>query len=264
MTEFGIDVSHHNRVDDWRAVRGNNITFVSIKLTESTGFIDNAAAGHADGARAAGIRAGGYHFARNTDVAAQVRHFASQLRARGLTAADSLAPMLDMEADELRGRANPFVAEFIARLRGETGVRKVLVYANLDWLRNVLRPDEWADADVRLWIARFNGNPGNPGFAHPKLALHQHSAEGNVPGIPGHVDRDATIGSHTVASLLIGGGAATPPAPVPAPAATHVVRPGDTLSAIALLHHTTVDILVRLNHIANKNLIFPGQVLVLR
>lgn len=38
---------------------------------------------------------------------------------------------------------------------------------------------------------------------------------------------------------------------------------GDTLSAIALRFHTTVDNLVRLNNIANPNLIYPGQLLVI-
>lgn len=260
MTDFGIDVSHHNRVDDWKAVRGNNITYASIKLTESAGFVDNAAAGHANRARAAGIRVGGYHFARAGDVAGQVRHFATQLRARGMTGAGSLAPMLDMEAAELRGTANAFVDEFIDRLRAATGQRKVLVYANLDWYRNVLKPDRWADGDVRLWIARFNGNPGKPGFEHPKLALHQHTSEGKVPGIPGHVDRDATVGTHRLASLLLGNGG---PAPGPGPD-KYVVKKGDTLSTIAAAHGTTVAALVRLNDIENPNLIFPGQVLRLR
>ena len=260
MTDFGIDVSHHNRVDDWHAVRGNNITFASIKLTESTGFVDNAAAGHADRARAAGIQVGGYHFARNTDVGAQVRHFADRLRALDLLREGSMAPMLDMEADELRASATTFVSDFVRRLRDETGVRRVLVYASLDWWRNVLRPDEWADANLMFWIARFNGDPGNTGFAHPKLVLHQHTSTGRVPGIPGFVDRNVTMDGHTVASVVQTG--AAPVAASPA-SATHVVQLGETLFGIALRHHTSVDTLVRLNHIANRDLIVPGQVLVL-
>lgn len=262
MTDFGIDVSHHNQVDDWQAVRGNNITYASIKLTESTGFIDNRADSHADRARAAGIRVGGYHFARNTDVGAQVRHFGAQLRARRMIGADSLAPMLDMEVRELRVNANAFVADFIPRLRAETGVQRVLVYANLDWWRNVLRPAEWADADVLLWIARFNGDPGNPGFEHPNLALHQHSDRGTVPGIPGFVDRNATVGDHTLANLLQANGG--PAAPPPEAAEVHVVQGGENLSRIARQHGTTVAELVRLNNIPNPDLIFPGQLLHLR
>lgn len=265
MTDYGIDVSHWNRVDDWKAVRGNNITYASIKVTESTGFTDPAATNHANGARAAGIRAGGYHFARDTSIGGQVDHFAAQLRARGLLAAGSLAPMIDMEAAELRDNANPFLAAFITRFRQVTGVRRVLVYANLDWWTRVLRPNEWADADVVLWIARYNGDPGNPGWTHPRLALHQHTSSGTVPGIPGNVDRNATIGAHTLGHLVLDGTPAPGPGPTPPPAAsgTYTVRPGETLSEIAARHGTTWQELQRINNIPDANKIHPGQVLTL-
>ena len=52
------------------------------------------------------------------------------------------------------------------------------------------------------------------------------------------------------------------PTPTPAPSTnTHTVRAGDTLSAIARQHRTTVSELQRLNNIANVNLIRVGQVL---
>ena len=41
----------------------------------------------------------------------------------------------------------------------------------------------------------------------------------------------------------------------------YVVKKGDTLSAIAKKYGTTVDALVKLNGIKNKNLIYAGQVL---
>ncbi len=43
---------------------------------------------------------------------------------------------------------------------------------------------------------------------------------------------------------------------------TVTVGPGDTLSGIALRHHTTVARLVALNHIADPNRIYAGQRLV--
>ena len=41
----------------------------------------------------------------------------------------------------------------------------------------------------------------------------------------------------------------------------YTVQSGDNLSTIALNYHTTVNTLVRLNHIMNPNLIYIGQVL---
>ena len=62
----------------------------------------------------------------------------------------------------------------------------------------------------------------------------------------------------TVAGVL---GLAT--AGVVASADSYTVQSGDTLSAIAANHNTTVDKLVSLNNIANSHLIYAGQVLEL-
>lgn len=55
----------------------------------------------------------------------------------------------------------------------------------------------------------------------------------------------------------------TPPSPLPKPVTGQVYKvvPGDTLSAIAHRFGVTVEYLATTNHIANPNLIFPGQVL---
>jgi murein DD-endopeptidase MepM/ murein hydrolase activator NlpD len=44
---------------------------------------------------------------------------------------------------------------------------------------------------------------------------------------------------------------------------TYLIQSGDTLSQIASRHNTTVEALIRLNGIKNKNLIYPGQVIKL-
>ncbi|HLS36622.1 MAG TPA: LysM peptidoglycan-binding domain-containing protein [Bacillota bacterium] len=45
---------------------------------------------------------------------------------------------------------------------------------------------------------------------------------------------------------------------------TYLVKAGDSLSKIAADHNTTIDQLISLNGIKNKNLIYPGQVLQLK
>jgi LysM repeat protein len=52
-------------------------------------------------------------------------------------------------------------------------------------------------------------------------------------------------------------------APLQAQSATYAVRPGDTLASIAAQHSTTVGAIMRLNSIADPNLIRPGQKLAL-
>jgi len=49
----------------------------------------------------------------------------------------------------------------------------------------------------------------------------------------------------------------------PSPTMTYIVRPGDTLYSIGAQFHVTVTTLVNLNDIADTNLIYVGQVLVI-
>lgn len=220
MTEYGIDISAWNTVTDWGAVRGNGIAFTSIKVTESTNYVSPDASAQANGARNAGIAVGGYHFARNDSTPeSQAQFFASECRARALLQAGSFVPMLDMEATELRGSAVDFTRRFITAFRVYSGQSKVAVYSNLDWFQNVLRADQWADGNTFLWIAVWNGNPGNPGWSHPRLALHQHTDAGTVPGVNGVVDRDCTMPAFTLAQTLVGD---APPVPA-------VSTPGDIM-----------------------------------
>lgn len=265
MTDYGTDVSHWNAVSDWGAVRGNGISFASIKVTESTGYISPDASAQANGARNSGVAAGGYHFARNdTTPEAQAQFFASECNARALLEPGSFVPMLDMEASELTGNADDFTHRFIGAFRLYSGQSKVAVYSNLNWFNNILHPDQWADENVFLWVAVWNGDPGNPGWSHPRLALHQHTDAGTIPGIAGNVDRDCTVAPFALGDLLVGQSSPVTPPPPPPPAQpsdTYTVKAGDTLSAIAAMWGVTVSAVAVANGIANPNLIYPGQVL---
>lgn len=54
-------------------------------------------------------------------------------------------------------------------------------------------------------------------------------------------------------------GAKIKAAPAPAPAPTYVVKDDDTLGAIASAHHTTWQQLAQINHLADPDVITPGQ-----
>lgn len=53
------------------------------------------------------------------------------------------------------------------------------------------------------------------------------------------------------------------PAPPPPPTTTYVVQRGDSLMRIAARFNTTVSELIRLNNLANPNIIIPGQTLII-
>jgi lysozyme len=260
LTFYGIDIaSYQGTAIDWNATRGNNISFVSVKVTEDTDYTNPYTTAQTDGARAQGIAAGGYHFARPGDVAAQVDHFIAELAARGLLAPGSLLPMLDVEVD--LGDANTWIGAFRELFEAKTGVG-LLVYASLDWYQHILVPSRWASASTRLWVAQWNGDPGHPDYTDPALAIHQHTNRGSVPGFGGLVDRDATVDGVDLSAVLIGG--VTTPAPPSAPSdgwVSYTVVAGDTLSGIAARTGTTWQELARRNAISNPDLIRVGQVI---
>ncbi len=71
----------------------------------------------------------------------------------------------------------------------------------------------------------------------------------------------ATTAGVTAVGGLTGMVAAPAASAAPAPG-TYTVQPGDTLATIAAAHATTIEAMVAANHLADPNLIFPGQVLV--
>jgi LysM repeat protein len=261
--DYGIDVSHYNAIADAYAVRGNNITFAWCKASEGTDYVDPTFANKVRQLKAAGIVVGAYHFLRAGSVSAQAAHFRQVAGDAGCLAVGALMPMLDMESADVRGSANDAVNGFYDALN----VSPLDVYGNLDWWNNVLAPGRWSNRGVLGHIARYNGAPGSPGWTYGRMACHQHTSNGTVPGIPGNVDRNATMGAYSLQSVTIGQVAPAPtpiPAPVPppsSPADTWTVRSGDTLSRIASFWNTTVSAVAVANRITDVNLIRVGQVI---
>ena len=179
----GIDASHHQGSIDWQRVARDDVSFAYLKATEGTGFVDDQFLTNSSGARAAGLRAGGYHyFSLCSDGADQGRHFASVLdQAGGL----SLPPAVDLE---LLGHSCALptydgvlaqVRAFIDVVEQETG-REVVVYEFPEFAE---RYDLGAELDRRLWVRRLGDTPPKGDWW-----LWQRSQTGSVDGISGGVD----------------------------------------------------------------------------
>lgn len=210
--EHLIDISGYNAVTDWNAVRANGIVGASIKVSQQVNYLNPLCGVQAAGARAAGVAPGGYHFGDpRVSAADQARYFVEHASPHGLFDDDALAPMYDAENWEGGGLVwpspkvlNDHIAEHIRVVREETGVRRHLVYGSLSWWGSWIDPDLWADDDVLLWIAVYNGDPGNlQGWDHPNDVLHQHTSSGIVPGIPGQVDKNVTLRGRRIGDLVI-------------------------------------------------------------
>lgn len=89
----------------------------------------------------------------------------------------------------------------------------------------------------------------------------QYTSTGRVSGISGNVDRDRFTDGILLSSTEPIPTPDTPDQPEENNSITYTVKPGDTLSEIALRYNTTVSNIVALNpNITNPNLIYPGEV----
>lgn len=210
-----IDVSSHNSVYDWAAVRREGINGVSIKATQAAGYVNPFMAKQLVGATYAGLVPGPYHFGDPRDPARdQAAHFKNTALRVGFFQPGQFAPMYDAEDWPDGGLywndrdvLNAHIAEHIRVVRDLTGVREHLVYGSLSWWQSgALDPDVWADEDVHLWVAVYNERPGDlEGWNHPQAAVHQYTPLGNVPGITGNVDMNVTVNGFSARDLTIGG-----------------------------------------------------------
>lgn len=233
--DFLIDISSWNVVNDWSAVRKAGISGASVKTTQGDYYRNPLRQTQMEGGRGAGVATGAYHFAdSNSTPERNADYFVGNSRPLGAFDKGALLPMLDVE-NESGGNiawnptnANMYIPRWIAQMRQESQVAKVAVYANLSFFKNILRPDEWADDNVVLWLALYNGDPGNTGgWNHKRLGVHQHTSDGIVGGIPGRVDRNVTVNNVRVSDLILGGAGAPGTPPV-------VVAPPTTVPAFPL------------------------------
>lgn len=177
-----VDISHHNAIVDFPLLKEAGVLGVILKATEGVTYRDKTFRRRYDGARAAGLLTGAYHFARPGDGAVQANYLLSV----GLDAATLLA--LDWE-NGAHGHMSPDeCARFVERLAEQTG-RLPLLYSG-----NVAKEEFAAGrlpdvlASCPLWVCHY-------GVAEPKIAkawktwsLWQHTDKGTVPGLGGHAD----------------------------------------------------------------------------
>lgn len=159
----GIDVAVYQPNIDWNVVKQHR-DFAFIKATEGTSYVDPKFAQHRNGATAAGLPLGAYHYLQTSDGTAQARNF---LRATNNYAGFQLPVAVDFEQGGVNATiANAFIAE-IERTIGKPWVGPTeepvacIFYTGNYFLPNG-RDASWARMD--LWVAAYtNKNYPNPG-----------------------------------------------------------------------------------------------------
>lgn len=179
----GVDVSHHQGQIDWPVIKEQGISFAYIKATEGTTLVDPRFAENWEGARAAGLRFGAYHFFNSTVSALdQARHFIATVPADP----QAMPPVLDVECPVLLSEADRAdvraeIRTYLETVEAHYGQRPVIyaTYQTYDayliyefddyplWIRSIFAPPTLLTG--RNWIIwQYNPRGRLKGYTGPE------------------------------------------------------------------------------------------------
>ncbi|WP_308636347.1 GH25 family lysozyme [Paenibacillus silvisoli] len=179
-----IDVSHHQGVIDWKKVKADGVMAAFIKASEGTSFKDNKFATNANGAAAAGIKTGFYHYAHpeSNDAKAEAAHFANTIK--GIKA--TFPHVLDVEGDAGQvpaDRLTQWCVDWLREVERLTA-HPTMIYTGAYFARSYLRQPlgQWP-----LWVAHYGVDKPMNNDTWDEWAVFQYSDNGTVDGIGGNV-----------------------------------------------------------------------------
>jgi hypothetical protein len=160
MTIKGIDVSNYQAAE----FSTSGFSFAVVKATEGTSYVNPKHTAQVAHARAKGLVVGHYHFVRDGSMTAQADYFLKTAKAQ-----EDEFLALDWEDPKVSCAEKD---QFLKYLKSKAGGRKVILYCNVDYWKN---RDTTSYAADGLWIAGYNGKPGNPDISASWL-IHQYTS----------------------------------------------------------------------------------------
>ena len=194
----GVDVSKYQGDIDWQAVKESGVAFAFIKATEGGDNIDPKFQQNWEGAKAAGVPHGAYHFVYwcrpPGEEIAQFKRIAP-------ADPDALPPVLDVEATPTsrtckrtlyREEVLEDMRKMLEDMERHYG-KKPIIYTSVDFYQSILHSD--ALSDYPIWVRSTKYHP-TVRYGSRKWTFWQYRSDGNVPGIRGNVDQNCFHGSH--------------------------------------------------------------------
>jgi len=198
---FGIDVSHHNGVIDWKkvALSGKKFAIMKCQYEAQSHRKDERFEENYKGCGENGIARGVYIYiarASMADPVADANSLLKHLKGRPL----EYGIWLDLEDKSVDSKGKAYIKNLAyqyARIFEKAGYY-VGIYCNKDWYIRLI--DEELKKDYDFWIARYplkdNGEYNPNSILKPKYGnavAWQYSSKGNVSGIKGNVDLDVDL-----------------------------------------------------------------------
>lgn len=181
MTPNVIDISHHNTVNDFAALKAAGILGVIHKCTQGSGYADPLYADRRKAATDAGLLWGAYAFNTGQDVSAQVDQFFSHAEpdANTLMALDfEDNPNSEMSLNQAREFLHLADAKLGRPLKFYSGNRAKDLLGNNNDIFLGTHP---------LWLPQY-GPVAKVQRSWVKPWLWQYSERGQLPGTDGNID----------------------------------------------------------------------------
>lgn len=186
----GVDVSGHQGTVNWPKAWADGARFAYVKATEGTGFRSAQFGPQYEGAHAAGLIRGAYHFARpeTSSGASQAQYFLAN--GGGWTSDGRTLPgALDIEdnpSGDMCYGMNPaqmsnWIADFSNTYQKDTG-RFPAIYTTARWWNRCTGSNPHFGANNPLWIARYSQQLGALPAGWPAHSIWQFSPRGPLPG----------------------------------------------------------------------------------
>lgn len=255
----GIDVSSWQGEIDFSQVKVSGIEVVYIKSSEGFRSVDSYFEQNYANAKNAGLKVGFYHYvtARSVeDAVKQANFFVSTISGKN----PDCKLAMDFESFGSLGREeiNQIALTFMQTVKNVSG-KDVIIYSDE---YNANSTFESNLATYPLWVAQYEVSEPTVREHWSNWAGWQYTDRGEVPGISSYVDRDKFTNE-----VFLDDTSEVPDVPTDKPDeneryTTITIRYGDTLSELAIEYNTTVERLVELNNIANPNLIYAGDTLI--
>lgn len=253
----GIDVSEWQKIINFREVKEAKIEVVYIKATQGNDYIDPYFERNYQEAKENGLKIGVYHFltAKNTEEAKdEADFFASVISKKKIDC--RLAMDFEVFGDLTKKEINEISKVFLERVEEKTK-KEMIIYSDSSNAKDIF--DEELARKYPIWVAEYGvREPSNNGKWETWVGF-QYADNGRIKGIIGFVDKDYYTKEIFLSNTI------------EIPESEHrnnidktrkiKVKRGDTLSKLAIQYNTSVGMIVNLNKIRNRNLIYVGEVL---
>lgn len=181
MSNKFIDISSYNAISNYDALVNSGLKGVIMKATEGTTYVDNIVDlnyQHLNGK----ISIGFYHFLRgSSEPKTQALNFWNTIKEMNF----EIRCVLDVEADDLKGKAEQYSLDFIKAFREISG-QDLIIYSYRNFIENEFSQQFVNDND--FWVADYSQNILSEIRDKSVVAWQYTETCNNYPFIIGDVD----------------------------------------------------------------------------